>query len=134
MKIKRRARRGFSETSAASDMAFLLIIYFLVIAGFNVNYGFLMNLPAKNSTRIVLKDNLLCFSLDSSGSLALEGVHIRLSEAESAIHNAVKQRPDLSVVLSVDPEAPWQSVVSFVDIAQRLKVNSFSFKMDKGAS
>jgi len=39
MKIKRQ-KNVFQDSSASSDIAFLLIIYFIVIAGFNVNKGF----------------------------------------------------------------------------------------------
>ena len=64
MKINRRKKIGFLETCAASDLAFLLIIYFLVIAGFNINRGFIMNLPAKDSTRMILREDLLRFDMN----------------------------------------------------------------------
>jgi biopolymer transport protein ExbD len=34
-------------------------------------------------------------------------------------------------MLTVDGDAPWQAVVSFVELAQRLEVESFSFTMKK---
>jgi biopolymer transport protein ExbD len=129
MKIRRGNRLGFSETSASSDVAFLLIIYFLVIAGFNVNFGFLLNLPAKGATRVVLKNDLLRFDLDARGELSSNGRALTLAQAESGIRSAVGSRPGLAVLLSIDPAAPWQSVVSFVALAQKLNVESFSFKM-----
>ncbi|AEF86796.1 TolR protein [Treponema primitia ZAS-2] len=129
MKLNRRKRRGFEDTSASSDIAFLLIIYFIVIAGFNVNKGFLINLPAKDSTRLILKDDLLRFELDRSGILLFRGEAMDHSTAEREIRNAVASRPNLAVILTVDGSAPWQQVVSFVELAQRLEVESFSFTM-----
>jgi biopolymer transport protein ExbD len=129
MKIRRRKGLGFSETSASSDIAFLLIIYFLVIAGFNVNYGFLMNLPAKGSTRIVVKDDLMSFDMDAKGALAYNGAAVSLADAERDIRAGMALRPNMALVLKVDPNAPWQAVVSFVEVAQDLEVNSFSFTM-----
>ena len=129
MKIKRQRRTVPGESSAASDVAFLLIIYFLVIAGFNINRGFLMNLPAKDSTRLILKDDLMRFEMDGGGNIFYQGSALSIPVAEQAIRAAVAGHPNLAVVLSIDAEAPWQQVVLFVELAQKLKVDSFSFNM-----
>ena len=129
MKIKRRKRDVSNESSASSDVAFLLIIYFLVIAGFNINQGFLMNLPAKDSTRLVLKDDLMRFEMAANGGLLYQGAAMSIPEAEAEIRAAVAGHPNLAMVLLIDPEAPWQEVVFFVELAQKLQVDSFSFNI-----
>ena len=129
MKIKRPKRIPIVETCATSDMAFLLIIYFLVIAGFNINIGFLMNLPAKNSTRLILKEDLMRFDMDNNGNIIYQGAELKISEAEREIRTAIAGQPNLAVVLSIDAQAPWQQVVSFVELAQKLEVDSFSFNI-----
>jgi biopolymer transport protein ExbD len=132
MKLTRRKRRGYGDSAALSDLAFLLIIYFIVIAGFNINKGFLMNLPAKDSTRFVLKDDLLRFDLNSSGELFHQGSAVNMDTAETEIRNLAATHPNLAIVLGVAPEAPWQKVVSFVALARKLDVESFSFTMTGG--
>jgi biopolymer transport protein ExbD len=127
--IKRQKKRKFEENAALSDLAFLLIIYFIVIAGFNVNKGFLMNLPAKDSTRVVLKDNILRYELNETGAIISSGNQVDIKTAEQTIRSGIARNPNLALVLTVSPAAPWQSVVSFVELAQKLKVESFSFKM-----
>ena len=129
MKLKKRNRGIFSESAASSDLAFLLIIYFLVIAGFNINQGFLMNLPAKNTTRLIYKEDLLRFEMDSSGKILYEGMEMNIAAAELQIRSSIANRPELAVVLSIDPLAPWQQVVYFVELAQKLNVEAFSFNM-----
>ncbi|MDR3276873.1 MAG: biopolymer transporter ExbD [Treponema sp.] len=129
MRLARKRRGGFGETSASSDIAFLLIIYFLVIAGFNVNKGFLMTLPAKDSSRLILKEDLLRFELDDDGSLLFQGAVISSGEVERTIRSATAANPNLAVILTVSPLAHWQQVVSFVEMAQKLSVDSFSFTM-----
>lgn len=128
MKLRRR-RSAFEDSSASSDIAFLLIIYFIVIAGFNVNRGFIMNLPAKDSTRLILKDELLRLELDESGVLWHAGETLSFATAETEIRTAIDIHPNLAVVLSIAPAAHWQQVVSFVELAQKLRVESFSFSM-----
>jgi biopolymer transport protein ExbD len=129
MKIARRKRMPREDSSALSDLAFLLIIYFIVIAGFNINKGFLMNLPAKDSTRFVLKDDLLRFELDETGVLYYQGGPLDMAAAEQEIRQMAAVHPNLAVVLGVNSQTPWQRVVSFVELAQKLEVQSFSFTM-----
>jgi len=122
---------GFSDSSASSDIAFLLIIYFIVIAGFNINKGFLINLPAKDSTRLILKDDLLRFEMDGEGKINHEEQLIDIKAAEKLIAAVQAQNPNVAVMLSIDPQTKWQRVVSFVELAQDLKIDSFSFSMKK---
>jgi biopolymer transport protein ExbD len=131
MKIKRRKKAKFIESCAASDLAFLLIIYFLVIAGFNINKGFIMNLPAKDSTRLILRDDLLRFEMDSAGELTYNEGSVNITEAGTIIQTAQRDNPNIAVIITIDSQAKWQNVVSFVELAQDLQIDSFSFSMLK---
>ena len=131
MKVSRRKRLSFSDSSASSDIAFLLIIYFIVIAGFNVNKGFLMNLPAKDSSRMILRDDLLRFEMDPEGNVVYDGDVIQIPRAKTIIQTAQKDNPDIAVIITIDGEAHWQNVVNFVELAQDMKIDSFSFAMKK---
>jgi biopolymer transport protein ExbD len=131
MKLNRKKKLGFLETAAASDLAFLLIIYFIVIAGFNINKGFLMNLPAKDSTRMILRDDLLRFEMDESGNIIHDERIVSITEAKSLVASAQNVNPNIAVILTIDPQARWQEVVSFVELAQQQKIDSFSFTMRK---
>ena len=131
MKLNRRARHGFSDSSASSDIAFLLIIYFIVIAGFNINKGFLINLPAKDSARIILREDLLRFDMDGEGNIIYRGEITDIQAAKRLIQAAQNSNPNIAVILTIDGQAGWQRVVSFVELAQDLKIDSFSFSMKK---
>ena len=133
MKIRRRKKGVFSESTSSSDLAFLLIIYFLVIAGFNINQGFIMNLPARDSTRLILREDLLRFEMDRNGAIIFRGAEIGIAGAEREIRAAVAGHPELAVVLSIDSQAPWQQVVSFVELAQKLEIDAFSFNMTESS-
>ncbi|MCL2066611.1 MAG: biopolymer transporter ExbD [Treponema sp.] len=134
MKIKRREKQGFLDSSASSDLAFLLIIYFIVIAGFNINKGFLLNLPAKDSTRLILREDLLRFDMDGEGNIIHEEEILNITQAKTLIQSAQQYNPDIAVIITIDGSAVWQSVVSFVELAQDLKIDSFSFAMKKDES
>jgi biopolymer transport protein ExbD len=131
MKLKRKEKLGFLESAAASDLAFLLIIYFIVIAGFNINQGFLLHLPAKDSSRVILREDLLRFEMDSEGNLIHDSQFISIRDARNLIASTQAVKPDIAVILTIDPQALWQEVVSFVEIAQQQRIEAFSFTMKK---
>jgi biopolymer transport protein ExbD len=130
MIIRRRKKRAYGDSGASSDLAFLLIIYFIVIAGFNVNKGFLLTLPAKDSQRLIQRDELLRFNLDGGGGLVFQGAPCDYPLAEREIRAKMAAYPNMALLLTVDPQAPWQALVSFVELAQDLEVDTFSFVMD----
>ena len=131
MKINRRKKTGFLESCAASDLAFLLIIYFLVIAGFNINQGFIVTLPARDSTRLILTDDLLRFELNSSGEIIYDEEIINMANAKTLIQAAQRNNPDIAVIVTIDGQSMWQNVVSFVEVAQDLHIDAFSFSMKR---
>ena len=78
--IRRQPRRNIEDSSssgALNDLSFLLIIFFIVIAGFNVNKGFLLNLPSKDKPIVVNTNDILKCELDESGALFLDGQEIK---------------------------------------------------------
>ena len=129
MKLLKKKKPGFVELTVASDLAFLLIIYFIVIAGFNINMGFLINLPARDSARMILREDLLRFELDGDGHLTHGESRIGMREARTLIAGAQAANPDIAVILTIDPGTRWQEVVSFVEIAQAYRIEAFSFTM-----
>jgi len=131
--IRRRKKHRFVELVVASDLAFLLIIYFIVIAGFNLNMGFLINLPARESARQIRSEDLLRFDIDDQGRLIHNAEEIAMSEARSLIAGAQAANPEIAVILTIDPLARWQEVVSFVEIAQTERIEAFSFTMRRDA-
>jgi len=131
MKINRLKKNVFQDSSASSDVAFLLIIYFIVIAGFNVNKGFLMNLPAKDSTRLILRDDLLRFEMDPEGNIIHNEEIFDTPRLKTLIQTAQRENPNIAVIITIDGQAGWQKVVSFVELAQDLKIDSFSFSMKR---
>lgn len=132
MTIRSRRRPGMdpAESGALNDLAFLLIIYFIVIAGFNVNLGYLLNLPGKDTQRLVNTQELIRLRLDPAGELSLGGEVLSLPGMEETLAKGVSLRPNLTVVLFIDPACPWQRVVDVIGAAQRTRVENFSFKME----
>jgi biopolymer transport protein ExbD len=117
------------ESATLSDLAFLLIIFFIVIAVFTVHKGFLLGLPEPGSTRIIPREELLQAELTASGELRSRGTPISTEELIRMAESLRKDRPNMTFLLKIDPETPYQRLVDIVDIVRRLDIDNFSFSM-----
>ena len=118
-----------SSSGALNDLSFLLIIFFIVIAGFNVNKGFLLNLPSKDKPIVVNTNDILKCELDQSGALFLDGQQIKMQDLAQKISSKLKTQPNLTFLLTINPETHYQKVIDVVSTIRKLKVENFSFRM-----
>lgn len=125
----KKKRIEVADSGALSDLAFLLIIFFIVIAVFNVNKGFMLGLPKKNSTKIVNVEDIIKVNLKVDGSIMLDGNTLILEDLEKEVTSQLSSQPNLTFLLVIDPEVPYQNVVSIIEVVRKLKVDNFSFIM-----
>lgn len=131
--IKRFVRHNVEDAGSSvslNDLSFLLIIFFIVIAGFNVNKGFLLNLPSKEKPILVNNEDILKCTLSAEGKLSLDGKEIALEELSEKIQWKLKNFPNMTFLLTINPETPYQKVVDVISTIRQLKVENFSFRME----
>ena len=130
--IKRPPRRNTEDSSssgALNDLSFLLIIFFIVIAGFNVNKGFLLNLPSKDKPIVVNTNDILKCELNERGEIFLGGQKIQMDALSKKISAKLKSQPNMTFLLTINPETRYQKVIDVVSAIRKLKVENFSFRM-----
>ena len=119
-----------SSSGALNDLSFLLIIFFIVIAGFNVNKGFLLNLPVKDKPRIVKTDDLMKCRLTPDGTILVDNKSLTLDELCTAITEKKAEWPNMTFLLLIDSETEYQRVVDIIYEIKQLKIENFSFRME----
>ena len=115
-----------------NDLSFLLIIFFIVIASFSVNKGFVLNLPDKSKPKIVMTDELVRCLLRADGSLVFNEQEITIAELENSIKAKQAHYPNMTFMLEIESETPFQLVVDVIDQIRNMEVENFSFKMNSG--
>lgn len=134
--IKRFVRHNVEDAGSSgslNDLSFLLIIFFIVIAGFNVNKGFLLNLPSKDKPIIVNTEDIIKCTLKADGTILMDGKNILIEELSCEIEEKLEKWPNMTFLLTISPETPYQNVVDVISTIRRLTVENFSFRMDNGA-
>ena len=120
-----------SSSGALNDLSFLLIIFFIVIAGFNVNKGFLLNLPVKDKPRIVKTDDLMKCRLTPDGSIFVDDKSLSLEELRTDVSEKKAEWPNMTFLLMISPETEYQHVVDIIYEIKQLKIENFSFRMEE---
>ncbi len=129
IKTKRRKRTDIAESGALSDLAFLLIVFFIVIAVFTVNTGFILGLPRKNSTKIVNVEDIMKINLLEDGSIEQNGEKLTLSRLDEMVTERLTVRPNMTLLLTIEPEVAYQEVVDIIDFVRKKDVDNFSFRL-----
>jgi len=125
MQIKIRKKKVINalESGSLSDLAFLLIIFFIVIAVFNVNMGFLLDLPKKNSSKIVNTQDIIRVAIEADAQITCDEETVTIEKLQDLVTERLKLRPNMTLYLLIDPE------VDIIDVIRLMKVENFSFKM-----
>ncbi len=127
--MKKRQPDDPANSGALNDLSFILIIFFIVIAGFNINKGFLMNLPDREKPRVVKTEELLVARLDAGGNLSMNGVPVSAEDLRLETERIRKEHPNCTFLLQIHPDANYQSVISVIHDIRTLDVENFSFRM-----
>jgi len=126
--VLRRKRKdlGGIPTASMSDVAFLLLVFFLSTTKFDIKKGLGIVLPAVSDSttkKVKLKDeNLSKIWIDKDGNITLisggnEQI-VPMSELQQTIHNIVKDNPDMVISLKTDRKSKYQYMVKVLDKLQ----------------
>ena len=129
IRTRRRQRQALGDSGALSDLAFLLIIFFIVIAVFNVNSGFLLGLPRRDSITTVHVDDLLRVHVNEEGEYVVDGEALDRERLTAIVAERRRAQPNMTLLARIDPEAPYQMLVSLVETARIADIDNFSFSM-----
>lgn len=106
-------------TASQGDIAFLLIIFFMVGTTFRAAQGLKVVLPNAMSTeRILKKRNTQSLWIDRTGRISVDDNLIVVPSVASVLSEKVVENPDLVVVLQADKDVPYGFVT---DVLEALK-------------
>ena len=114
--LKRRHPHPEIPLVSTADVSFLLLIFFLSTTIFATQRGISLELPRPGEAPLVFpaaKTSRAVVSADQS--VTLDGVAVPMEALGGAVRVKLQQTPDLLLVLTVDPRAPYASLVSALD-------------------
>jgi biopolymer transport protein ExbD len=117
--LKRRQRVGAEIPSASmADIAFELMIFFLVATTFDVDTGIGLVLPpaAETTEQVKVKQSDIAKLLvNAAGEVLLDGELITVPQIRETIKNKIKQNPKLIVSIKTDRETNYSRYIEVLD-------------------
>jgi len=116
MKFSRPKTSDEIPTSSMADIAFLLIIYFMVTTTFTATRG-LDFAPPKDDDNppVIEKEDSVLIEIRSDGSLVVDQRPLPLDELIEYLKPKLERNPEKPVIIRPEPSAPYGAMVDVMD-------------------
>jgi biopolymer transport protein ExbD len=135
MKKKKKAALGEITMASTSDVAFLLLIFFIVTTIFAAEQGLTLVLPGKQKNQEdsvkVKESNIATLHVHADNSITLDRRPIEINHIKQSIEDRLLANSKLVVVLQVHPEADYGMMIGCLDELRLAKANKVSLKTTK---
>ena len=128
MKLKREKNKGFSiPLNSMSDVAFLLLIFIMLVALINYRKEVKIDYPEANTALRTTAEKNLETWIDREGGIYLDGDPADLLAFERKIADLYVSAPDTRVHILADRETPYEKINDVLQILQILQYRVVSF-------
>ncbi len=125
MKIKVTRPSDEIPTSSMADIAFLLIVYFMVTTTFAATRGLDFALPKDDDTPpIVEKEESVLIEIRPTGDVFVDQQPMETTEIFEYLKPKLERNPKKPVIIKPDPEAPYGNMVGVFDTLRRIKIKT----------
>ncbi len=116
MKKKRRFKSGEIPTSSMADIAFLLLIFFLVTTTIDTDKGLGIVLPPPGDVEIeIKKKNIANCLINSQGSVLLDEEPVPVDQINRVIKKRLAENPLLIVSVKAHQKTEYSDYVRVID-------------------
>ncbi len=125
MKITRREVPAEIPTSSMADVAFLLIIFFLVASFYSVTRGIQFSLPKHDEAALTAEpEAAVLIEIAANGGLTVDSRGMALSDLKGYLEPKLSRNPTKSVILQTSLEAPYQAMTDVFDELRQVGVQN----------
>ena len=127
MRLRRKRKNVFVPLFSTSDIAFLLLIFIMLVS--LINYRKIVNIefPTAETARKVNVEKNLEIWVDRAGNLYFNGDPCSLTFVEKGVTEAFRENPETRVHIIADRDTPFENVYRVINILQLLQHRLVSF-------
>jgi len=116
MAKKRRFKDGEIPTSSMADIAFLLLIFFLVTTTIDTDKGLGIVLPPPGDMEIeIRKENILNCLINSQGKVLLDEEPISVAQIHRVVGQKLRKNDKLIISVKTHPKTAYNDYVRVID-------------------
>ena len=114
IKPKRRDLQEINSSSMA-DIAFLLLVFFLVTTTISMDKGISLVLPAEGNELEVNKKNIVNILVNESGKVLIDDQPILITTISKKVEKLLKTNPNLIFSVQTHPLTKYQIYIKVLD-------------------
>ncbi|GMO14574.1 MAG: hypothetical protein Ta2A_25060 [Treponemataceae bacterium] len=127
MKLTRARKKGVIPLNAMSDVAFLLLIFIMLVSLINYRKEIKIDYPEARYLQRTSAEKNLEIWIDKNGQTYLDGSMASLTLIESAVIDAYTQTPSPRVHVIADKDTPFHFVNDVLSVLQLMEYRVVSF-------
>ena len=125
IKPKRRDLQEINSSSMA-DIAFLLLVFFLVTTTISMDKGISLVLPADGNELEVNKKNIVNILVNESGKVLIDDQPILIKNMGKSIEKLIASNPNLIFSVQTHPLTKYQIYIKVLDQLKSAKASKIS--------
>ncbi|MFC1549815.1 ExbD/TolR family protein [Candidatus Neomarinimicrobiota bacterium] len=114
-KKKRRFKGGEIPTSSMADIAFLLLIFFLVTTTIDIDKGLGIVLPAEGQELEIRKENILNCLINSMGQVLLGGEPVKTEDVNRVVREKIAANDRLIISVKTNKKTKYKDYIAVID-------------------
>jgi biopolymer transport protein ExbD len=127
MKLSRREKKFTVPLNSMSDVAFLLLIFIMLVSLINYRREVKIEYPEAETAKRTSAEKNLEIWIDLSGGLYLDGLPSNINAIEAGVIEAYRAAPGTRVHIIADRNTPFEYVHEVLEILQILQYRVVSF-------
>ena len=130
MIAKRKRKVDEVNSSSMADIAFLLLVFFLVTTTISMYKGINIILPAEGSNKDVNTEDIINVVLAADGSIIFDEKLKNIYEIKSLVENEIRKNKNMIFSIKTSTRAAYQDYVALLDEFKKAKAKKISIAND----
>ena len=118
-------------TSSMADIAFLLLVFFMVTTVLKLEEGLPIALPKAEAAQDIPREHVLHVWVDRVGKISINDMIVTISSVEGIVAQRIRANPGIIVAFYTDENAPYGIMSDIMDQLKRASAVRVSFASKK---
>ncbi len=114
-------------TSSMADIAFLLIIFFMVTTIFKLEEGLPITLPRTQAGDSIPREKIAHVWIDETGTVSIDDLVVGMEDIEPRVLAKLRENPALIIAFNTDENTPYGIMDEAMEQLKRANALSVSF-------
>ena len=114
------------NSSSMADIAFLLLVFFLVTTTISMDKGISLVLPSEGNELEVNRKNIVNILMNESGKVLLDDKPTRVNDIKGKVERKLSSNPNLIFSVQTHPRTKYQDYLKVLDQLKEAKATKIS--------